>query len=73
MPSDRKQINVRVDEEIELLLPALCRAVGEALGLTITNTDLFRMGVNELRRKYLPNWVPPSAGEQTAPKKKGKK
>lgn len=61
MPSDRKQINVRVDAETEALLPALCEAIGLATGLKVTNSDLFRMGMHELKRRYLPDEGPAKA------------
>lgn len=53
MATDRKQLNVRMDDETRDLLPKLAAAIGEQLGLVVTNTDLFRMGMQELRKKYL--------------------
>lgn len=60
MATDRKQINIRVDEQERAELPALCEAVGKATGLKITVTDLFRLGVRELRKKYMPEADPPA-------------
>lgn len=55
MPSTRKQINVRVDDETEELMRALVPAVSAAIGLSIGQSDLFRLGLLELKKKYLPD------------------
>lgn len=53
MPSTRKQINVRVDDETEELMRQLAPAVSAAIGLSIGQSDLFRLGLLELKKKYL--------------------
>jgi hypothetical protein len=54
MPSKRRQINIRLDEETEELVGRLLEAVHEALGLrTVSQADLFYMGLHELAKKYL--------------------
>ncbi|VTR95252.1 unnamed protein product [Gemmata massiliana] len=54
MPSERKQINVRVDDETEELIPRLIRSVTAALGIKVSQSDLFRLGLRELAQKYPP-------------------
>lgn len=54
MPSDRKQLNVRVDDETEDLVEQLLPAVTAALGVKVSQSDLFRLGMKELAAKYLP-------------------
>jgi hypothetical protein len=54
MPSKRKQLNVRADEETERRIKRLLPAVSAALGLAVTMSDLFRLGMIELERKYVP-------------------
>jgi hypothetical protein len=63
MPSKNKQINIRVDGETESLLPALKEAVSKSLGLNISYSDLVRLGLAELKAKYM-------AGEPEKPAKK---
>lgn len=53
MPSDRKQINVRVDDEAAELMSRLIPVMSEAIGLPISQSDLFRLGLVELKKKYL--------------------
>lgn len=69
MPSKRKQINVRVDEATETLIAQLQPAVTAAIGLDVSLSDLIRLGMQELARKYLPAGDPPSAPD----KPKGKR
>lgn len=52
MPSDRKQFNVRLDDETEALLPDLTERVSAAVGLRVTTSDLLRMGLRALAEKY---------------------
>lgn len=54
MPSDRKQLNVRVDPDVEDLVEQLIPAVTAALGVKVSQSDLFRLGMKELAAKYLP-------------------
>lgn len=62
MPSDRKQINVRVDAETEELIPRLLRSVSAGVGLPVNQSDLFRLGLHELAKKY-----PPAPAEPPPP------
>lgn len=53
MPSDRKQLNVRLDRDTENLLNALQPVVSQAIGLRVSQADLFRLGLIELRKRYM--------------------
>jgi hypothetical protein len=55
MPTDRKQINVRVDAETEALMIRLIPVVSAAIGLKVNQSDLFRLGLVALRKQYLPD------------------
>ena len=66
MPSKLPQLNVRMDPETEALVKRLIPAITEAIGLKVTQSDLFRLGVQELRKKYLTDEPDPK------PLKKGK-
>lgn len=54
MATERKQINVRVDGATEELIEKLKPAVGAAIGIDVTVTDLVRLGMAELAKRYLP-------------------
>lgn len=62
MPSDRKQLNVRMDDETEERVARLLPAVSEAIGLKVSQSDLFRLGMIELERKFLRASGPSRAG-----------
>jgi hypothetical protein len=55
VPSDRKQLNIRMDAETEERVNRLLAAVSAAIGLKVSQSDLFRLGMIELEKKYLPN------------------
>lgn len=63
MPSDRKQLNIRLDPETEERVSRLLVSVSASIGLKVTQSDLFRLGMIELEKKF-----PPAADP-----KKGKK
>jgi len=52
MPSDRKQLNIRLDAETEERMERLLLAVSASLGLKVSQSDLFRLGMIELEKKY---------------------
>ncbi len=52
MPSKRKQLNVRLDLETEKLVSELLPVMRKAIGLELSQSDLFRLGMIELRKKY---------------------
>jgi hypothetical protein len=52
MPSQRKQFNVRADDETEARVQRLLPLVKAAVGLEIGISDLFRLGMIELEKKY---------------------
>jgi hypothetical protein len=62
MPSERKQVNFRVDGETEELFAALIDSASAALGLRLSQADVFRLALNELAKKY-----PPAAAEEQPP------
>ena len=53
MASDRKQINVRASEDTRKLMERLLPVVSAALGVEINQSDLVRLGLVELEKKYL--------------------
>lgn len=52
MPSDRRQINVRVDEQTEALLGRLIVEAGRRTGLDVSQSDVFRLALQALAREY---------------------
>src|SRR5262249_15903930 len=52
MPSQRKQFNVRADDETEARVQRLLPLVKQALGIDVSISDLFRLGMIELERKH---------------------
>ena len=54
VPSKRKQVNVRVDAEAEELMNQLLVAVSARIGLEVSQSDLFRLGLLALKKEYLP-------------------
>jgi hypothetical protein len=83
MPSKRKQLNVRADDETEQRVVRLLPLVSKALGVQVSRSDLFRLGMIELERKFggeaaAPPAPKPAAGKvgsethAPAPAKKGR-
>jgi hypothetical protein len=68
MPSNRKQLNVRADEETEKRVERLLLLVSKALGLRVSRSDLFRLGMIELERKFGGEEAAPSVPELSAGK-----
>jgi hypothetical protein len=66
MPSNRKQLNVRADEETEKRVERLLPLVSKALGLQVSRSDLFRLGMIELERKFGGETAAPPAPESAA-------
>lgn len=52
MPSERKQLNVRLDEEMEQLFAELMPKAGEATGLKVSQSDVIRLALRALAREY---------------------
>ena len=63
MPSKRRQINVRADEETVERFDRVRVAVTAALGLPVSQAGVIRLALIELERKYPPASPP-------APKRK---
>ena len=53
-----RQLNIRLDRDMERLVPRLLEAVRRELGLKVSQSDLFRLGMKELAKKYLPDDTP---------------
>lgn len=54
MPSERKQINVRLDPDTERTIAELLPVVSKSIGLNVSQADLFRLGILELQKKFMP-------------------
>lgn len=61
MGKNREQVNIRVDETVNAMIDELIPAVSESLGIKVTLTDLFRLGLIELKKKYA---VEPKKGKK---------
>jgi hypothetical protein len=52
MPSSRKQLNVRMDDVTQARVDRLLPIVSAAVGLDLSMSDLFRLAMIELERRY---------------------
>jgi hypothetical protein len=67
-------LNVRADDETEERIARLLPVVSAALGLKVTMSDLFRLGMIELERKYAPtSAAQPAEGDGQASKGKAQR
>jgi hypothetical protein len=67
MPSKKPMKLIRVsEEEQDVLIPALIEAIKAETGVAPSMTDVFRMGLHELKKKYLKE-------DEAKGKKRGKK
>lgn len=56
MPSEKRQLNVRLDEDLFLLLTQLHRRIREKLRLPdLSQADLIRMALTALEKEYPPD------------------
>lgn len=53
VPSDRKQLNIRLDPKTEAMVAELMPAAEAVTGLAVSQSDLFRLAVQALREKYV--------------------
>lgn len=67
MPRERRQLNVRVDDETERRIARLLPLVTAAVGIQVTVTDLVRLGMIELERKYGGAEPPKKAARRRGP------
>jgi hypothetical protein len=67
MPSKRPQLNVRLSDEDLALIETLRGAAGAALGLSLSKSDVLRMALAELARRYAPG-----AAGRHRPRRRGK-
>jgi hypothetical protein len=54
VPSQRKQINVRLSDEGHARLAALVERMRAALGIEVTKSDVIQAGLAELEKRYPP-------------------
>ena len=66
MASNRKQLNIRIDPTTESAIPLLMERIGAVTGLTVSQSDLFRLGIRKLVAEHFPEGLP--IPEVTAPK-----
>ncbi len=52
MPSKKKQINIRADDDTLRLLAAVIAAASADTGLSLSQSDVVRMAIHELAKKY---------------------
>lgn len=52
MPSKRRQMNIRVDEETRAEMERLKNAVTLAAGIEASHSDVIRLAIKELALKY---------------------
>jgi hypothetical protein len=69
MPSERRQLNVRLSEESEARLKGLVERMRAALGINVSQSDVVQAGLVELEKRYPPA---PEIKEPTAPKQRKK-
>jgi hypothetical protein len=53
MAKKTKQINIRIDDDTDQILPQIREAISQSLGIDVTYSDVFRLAIAELRKKYL--------------------
>jgi predicted DNA-binding protein len=69
MPSNRRQLNIRLSPETEKLLAGLVERMRAVLGIPVSQADVIQAGLHELAKKYLAD----DAAEAPAPKKQPRK
>lgn len=77
MPSKLKQINVRADDAMVELESRVRAAASAAIGLEMSQSDVYRLGLNELAKKYgvsskegAAQSTPPTTPQPTTPTRK---
>jgi len=54
MPSQRRQLNVRLSEEGEARLKGLVERMRDALGINVSQSDVIQAALVELEKRYPP-------------------
>ena len=67
MPSNRKQLNVRLDDESEGRLARLVVAVTGAIGIRVSQSDVVRAALVELEKLYPQAPPEPTRGKPRKP------
>jgi Arc/MetJ-type ribon-helix-helix transcriptional regulator len=71
MPSERRQLNVRLSEENEARLDRLVRTMRARLGIAVSKSDAIQAGLVELEKRY-PAEAPEPEADKPSPKKRRK-
>lgn len=53
MPTERRQINVRLDPETEAIIPRLLDQESKSRGVQVSMSELIRFSLEALRREHL--------------------
>lgn len=72
MPSERKQLNVRIDAATDDLIERLRPAVSAGIGLDVSLAELVKLGMLELAKKYPPAPATQSPEGVPQPVKRGR-
>jgi hypothetical protein len=74
MPSQKKQLNIRISEEGEARLKRLVESMKAALGIDVSQADVIQAGLVELEKRY-PGTPPNNKPASMKPpkRKKGEK
>jgi hypothetical protein len=67
VPSSRKQLNVRMDEESEDRLARLVVAMRQAIGIRVSQSDVVRAALVELEKLYPQAPPEPTRGRPRKP------
>lgn len=62
MPSTKRQLSVRAEDETHARLAGLVQRVSEALGVPVSQADVVRLALIELEKKY-PQPAEPKKGK----------
>jgi hypothetical protein len=54
MPSQRRQLNIRLSQESEDRLKGLVERMRATLGITVSQSDVVQAGLIELEKRYPP-------------------
>lgn len=72
MPSARQQFGIRLADEDVALLHDLARRIRERTGLDTTHTDVFRLGLRELAKRYPADGEGADREAEGKPRRRGK-
>lgn len=64
MPSNRKQLNIRLSDETEARLEGLMVSMHAALGIEVSKADVVQAALVELEKRYPPSTETPKKGKR---------